>query len=54
MGLVLLGVCLPAASLVKAQPMHALVFLLARVGHAVADTTCAAPTLTLTLTLTLT
>ena len=54
MGLVLLGVCLPAASLVKAQPTHALVFLLARVGHAVADTTCAAPTLTLTLTLTLT
>ena len=44
MGLVFLGVCLPAASLLKAQPMHALVFLLARVGHAVADTTCAALT----------
>ena len=41
---VLLGVCLATASLIKAQPMHALVFLLARVGHAVADTTCAALT----------
>ena len=40
----LLGVCLATASLIKAQPMHALVFLLARVGHAVADTTCAALT----------
>ena len=31
-------------TLAQAQPLHAVLFLLARVGHAVADTTCAALT----------